>query len=400
MLRSHSYIVIAGLVISFCLTACGGPIYRNEAQFFQAVSDAVRATLTQEAAWAEADAQVEATEPAPTATQPPPPDTPTPSPTPEEVILHEMIPEDPTGREAFVSDLTSYDNAAERSTIGDYYQINRLERPFTAFDMEYFGDLDIVRVDLDAKSPWFYFTFILADEVREEGEIYYGIELDTDADGRGEILVWAVLPPDSEWTTDGVQVREDTDGDVGGIYPAFMNDPDPNLTGYETELFFSGRGDDPDLAWVRRDPEETKQIQIAIKEDVPGPLGFLWSAWADGGVMDPKMFEYNDQITHEKAGSPTEGELYYPLKEVALVDSTCRSWYGMTPDGDEAGLCTAQWLTPPGSGGRNSDGGGNNGGQPQSGFCVYDPTSGDCGNNPCLPACPPQAPRCLSCTLP
>ena len=62
-----------------------------------------------------------------------------------------------------------------------------------------------------------------------------------------------------------------------------------------------------------RDPEVSSQVQIALKESIPGPLGFLGSVLADGGLMDPGKFEYNDQYTFEEAGSPIDGEIFIPL---------------------------------------------------------------------------------------
>jgi hypothetical protein len=136
-----------------------------------------------------------------------------------------------------------------------------------------------------------------------------------------------------------VQVYLDEDEDIGGVYSLHMEDPNPDLTGYETLVFDSGMGGDPDLAWARRDPEAANQLQIAFKESLKGELGFLWSAWADGGLRDPGLYDYNDQFTPEDAGSPNNLNTSYPVKMVELVDSTCRSWYGMTPNGNEPGLC-------------------------------------------------------------
>lgn len=400
MMQRFKSLLVSSLIILFFISSCGSPDSANEADFQQAVDAAVETTLTYVAAQAlNADVPTE-TEPAPADTEIPPTETNFPptetvsiDPTPEVIITHEMVPDAPTGRDAFVSDLSSYDNALEKSTLGDYYQLNRVERPFSAGEMDYFGDLDLVRVDMDAKSPWFYITFVLADDLRETGDLHYGIELDLDANGRGDYLIWAALPADTGWTVAGVQVLEDGDGDVGGIYPAFMNEPDPDLNGYETVIFDAGLGEDPDLAWVRRDPDYLNQIQIAFKEDIPGLLGFLWSAWADNGLMDPGMFEYNDQFTFEEAGSPTDEEIYYPLKEVAQVDSTCRSWYGFTPLGHEPGLCTGQGIGQPG------DGDGDD--QPGYGYCIEDPPqSGLCQNGLCLPTCPGGAAPCIICTFP
>ena len=61
--------------------------------------------------------------------------------------------------------------------------------------------------------------------------------------------------------------------------------------------------------------------------------------WADEGLNDPGMFDYNDRFIFEDAGSPFPDHEYYPIRAVYLVDSTCISWYGFDPEGDELGLC-------------------------------------------------------------
>ena len=374
MKSSKRCMVIAGLVIMLCLTACKS---KREA--------ALSATQTK-LAWEEEAKYTRMTEEA-AAQQTQAAYTPTPEP-----IIHLDYPEYIEGSHTFVTDLSSLETAEDKTALGDYYQMNRLERPFTAQDMEYFGDLDLTQVDLMVNPPWFLMTFALAEDLRESGEIYYALELDLDADGRGDVLVRAALPPDSEWTTDGVQVFIDQDEDVGGIYPLHMEDPNPELTGYEVIIFDSGVGEDPDLAWVRRDPEESNQLQIAFKESLKGDFGFLWSAWADGGLRDPGLYDYNDQFKPEDAGSPSDENINYPVKMVPMVDSTCRSWYGMTPTGDEPGLCGIEKAP-------KSEGGGKKKGGPGMGFCVRSAVAAGCGNNPCLPSCPSGA-TCNTCVLP
>ena len=105
-------------------------------------------------------------------------------------------------------------------------------------------------------------------------------------------------------------------------------------------VFDAGDGDDPDLAWARRHPDEPNSLQFAFKTDLTGPTGYMWSAWADAGLRAPDYMDYNDHFTAEIAGSPYPGSPLYPLKAVYLVDSTCRSYYGFTPSGDEPGLCS------------------------------------------------------------
>ena len=378
MLRTSKFFLIITL-LSLIFTACSG----KDSNLEQDIAMGVAATLTKQAYGDEIEAIRQTAESA----------TSTPEP-----IVHVDFPDFSPGSNTFVTDFSSLGYAPEKSTVGDYFQMNRMERPFSAGEMDYFGDLDIIWVDLKYDLPWFYATIIFTEDLRDEGIVHYGLELDLDADGRGDYLIWALLPPGTDWTTDGVQVLEDKDNDIGGEIPLKMEVPNPELNGYETELFNAGAGDDPDLAWVRRDPEDTKQLQVAFKDSFTSDDGFLWSAWVDNGLMDPAQFDYNDQYTLVDAGSPNSETAEYPLDEVALVDSTCRSWYGMTPIGTEPGLCAGEQTKKPGGGNGNGNG---NGDKEKQGYCVvvgallrYCPKTA-----PCLPTCPPRQ-TCKSCTLP
>jgi len=382
------YAITSCLLLIFLivvLSACSGS--SNPAgDFDDQVQAGVAATLTKEAFAKSVDSarQTEAAKNNPTATEELSPTVSfTPSLTPTTEPAHVLIPGAPTGRNTYVTDLITVDLAKDKTAVGDNYAWSRLERPYTAEKMEYRDYLDIMRVDLQVTDPWIYITFILIGKLPEEGDIRYAIELDVDHEGRGEFLVMASLPPDTEWTTDGVRVLADEDGDIGGVYPLYYETPVPEQTGYEREIFSNGEGDDRDLAWVRCDPDYENQIQIAFKDSLIGALGFLWSAWTDEGLRDPSLFDFNDHFTFEEAGSPNKGNYRYPLKAVALVDSTCRSWHGYVPTGDEPGLCfTEEQLQE----------------KPGYGWCIPTAVAGVCGNNPCLVKCPVRF--CIQCTLP
>lgn len=321
----------------------------------------------------------ETPEPLPTETDFP---TPTLSPTPEPV--HRMLPGSPSSLQFYISDFVSVDLAKEKTALGDSYIWSRLERPFTAQTMLYRDYLDIYQVNLQVSEPWVYFTIILIGRLPSEGDIRYAVELDVDHDSRGDFLVMAALPPDTTWTTDNVWVLADDDNDIGGVYPLYEEELEEAGNGYEREIFNSGEGTDRDLAWVRRDPEGHNQIQLAFKESLTGILGFLWSVWADEGVKDPSLFDYNDHISFTEAGSPSKDNYRYPPKEVALVDSTCRAWYGFIPSGTENGLCLAGDLAPQMSG---------------YGWCEANANISGCGTNTCLLNCPRNR-FCIPCKLP
>lgn len=305
----------------------------------------VAATLTQEALQ-EAQRATEAEVTLPTATFTPLPPTETAAPTatftasPSPTPAHVMMPGEPLERvNSHVTDVSSLGYAAEGYTYGDLFPVNNYERPFTSESMEYRGHLDLRLANLKYNPPWVYFILDLQEDLPASGDAMYGVELDLDEEGRGEVFVTAQLPGSSEWTTDGVQVYRDIDGDVGGPNPIFSDAPTEDLTGYEQLIFDSGQGEDPDLAWVRRDPDAADRLQIAFKDDLVGSGGYLWTIWADAGPRDLSLADYNDTWTFQEAGSPFPDHPYYPLKELALVDSTCRSWYGFEPTGAEPGLC-------------------------------------------------------------
>lgn len=331
MSRDRFGFIITVILTVFVASGCGMQNGEPAVDVESEIAAGVAATLTAEAAQTaqaapDRSAQVEDTE--------------TPEPTKTQEIVHEMIPGEPLElSNTYLTDFNSFDFAGEGFTYGDQYLINRYERPFTREMVDYYGYLDLVLVNLKVNPPWTYAEIFLADDLPEEGEATYSMELDLDEDGRGDILVTALLPTSDEWTVRGVRVYQDVDGDVGGENPLI---PDPvveTLTGYEELIFDAGVGDDSDLAWVRRHPEEPAAFEIAYKTDLTQNAGYLWSVIADEGLQEPGMADYNDWFSFPEAGSPYPEHDYHPIQEIYLLDSTCRSWYGYEPEGDEIGLC-------------------------------------------------------------
>jgi len=272
----------------------------------------------------------------------------TPYPTPQPTLTptlqpageHQIYPGKIKDRvDTYLIDYNSSDYADDRFTYGENYEANILERPFSANEMDYIGTIDIIRVNMKVSEIWVYVIFYLAEELPNDGAMKYGLELDLDVDGRGDILIQSELPGNEQWSVDGIQVYQDLDGDVGGEEPMTPDHSIQARNGYEVLVFNNGKGNDPDLVWVRRDPEAKNRLQFAFKYDLTGNTGFLWSAWADAGLKAPDYFDYHDLYTNETAGSPYPGSPLYPIKSLALFDSTCRSYYGFTPVGDEPGLC-------------------------------------------------------------
>ena len=283
--------------------------------------------------------------PDPTETTAPPSETaaviqPTDFPAPTEVLEHENIPDEPGKNPNWFVDASSLVFAIEGQATADDFLNMPLERPFTAESMDYAGYVDIIRAEISDTRTFTYVTVIVQETPPQDTVVYYGVEIDVDFDGRGDYLVYGLLPSGKEWTVEGVQVYMDGDDSVGGPTPIKSN-PGIQGNGYEMLLFDSGtQTDDPDMAWIRRSPTNGSHIQLAFKTSLLDYTNkYFWSVWADAGPMQPGWFEYNDYFTLEEAGSPIRVAPEYPLKELALVDNTCRSPFGFKSAGTEPGVC-------------------------------------------------------------
>ena len=347
-------LIWAALMLLFILGLVGctyggesGPLTLEEA-----VHAGVQATLTKEA-WLEgvedarktaiAEENAGSTENQSISTPTPtirPTGEPTPTPTLKPASGHKMFPGGIKDRvDTYLVDYNSSDYADEHITYGDQYKANILERPFTAGDMIYQGTIDIIRVNLKIGPEWTYAIIYLAVDLPESGTMTYGLVIDLNENGRGDFLIQTGVPATIDWTVKDVKVYQDLDRDVGGERPMKNDEPVEGLNGYELLIFDSGEGEDPDLVWVRRNPDNPTSLQIAYKTDMIGLTGYLWSAWADDGLQAVDYRDYNDRFTEEAAGSPYPGSPIYPIKSLYLFDNTCRSYFGFTPTGNEPGLC-------------------------------------------------------------
>ncbi|MEN6572186.1 MAG: SdrD B-like domain-containing protein [Anaerolineaceae bacterium] len=283
----------------------------------------------------------------PTETQVPATQTPTPAPvlpgfTPTARIMHLSTPEDPAER--FESQILDADSSAyaksKRVAGGDNFDAGEFERPFNAETMDqYFPDLDIIEAGLRRSGDWIYVTIKLAG--MPKGSLLsesYGVEIDVDADGRGDFLIIA-SKPGLMWSVDGVSIWRDANRDVGGGI-AVKADGSKTGDGFELQLFDSGKGFDTDAAWARVNPNDFSSVQIAFKKTViDNDKAFLWNAWAQDSIQ-PSLFDYNDHFTLAEAGSPLPAQSgAYPLKKLSKVDNTCRWAAGFSPTGAEPGLC-------------------------------------------------------------
>jgi hypothetical protein len=234
----------------------------------------------------------------------------------------------------------SADTAPEkRAPYGDSYDINRFERPFLQ-DMTYVADLDIVSFNLAYDEKFFYVSIqLLGTDPNNDMGINYGVELDTNADGFGDKIIIARPPYDVDWSTDNVQIVQDTNRDTGGLSAEKSDAPLPG-DGYDEIVFDGGRGagDDPDLAWVRVNAGNKATVQFAFKRTWAGAY-FMYGVIADGGLKSIADLDYVDRFTEEEAGSPVKNDQHYPLKALYGVDNVCREVFGFTGNEEEPQRC-------------------------------------------------------------
>jgi hypothetical protein len=270
---------------------------------------------------------------------------PIPTSTSTPVITHVDFPTDEVGAGLIVYDVESSGTASEkRAPYGDSYDIYRMERPFTQA-MDYIPDMDIATYSVTIDDKWVYVSFeLIGTDPNNEVGINYGVELDLDADGFGDYIVWTNPPYMSQWSTEGVQVYQDQNHDTGGL-SAELSDYPFDGDGYETKIFDSGTGTDSDLAWVRAYAGRQATLQVAFKKSLTGK-SFMLGVLSDAGLRDVSKMYYNDRFTEADAGSPEKSKKYYPLKALYAFDNVCREAFGFHPTGLEPQLCPRDEPTP------------------------------------------------------
>lgn len=226
---------------------------------------------------------------------------------------------------------------------GDRFTFEKFERPFNASTMDvYYSEIDIVNTLVYQDATWIY-GIITLNQLQGNGleNVKYAIELDTDIDGKGDWLIIASKPSSTEWVVEGVQVFRDANKDVGGEQPMLTDNNPAAGDGFETIIFDQGNGSDPDIAWVRISPNDPNTIELAFKQTtLESPERYLINMWAGTKLIDPALFDISDNFTHEQAGAADTGlNIFYPIKEVAEIDNSCRMAIGFKPTGKEDGLC-------------------------------------------------------------
>ena len=241
---------------------------------------------------------------------------------------------------SFTDDVESSGTSSEkRAPYGDSLKLNRFERPFLA-DMTYIPDVDIHKFGLSEDADWFYISIqLIGSDPNNSTGINYGVEIDQNADGYGDYIIWANPPYSSAWDTGIVQVFIDTNQDSGGLSVTQSEDVFEG-DGYDTLIFDGGAGgnDDPDLAWVRLNGGEKATIQFAFKKSF-APDSFMYGVVADAALKDVSKFDYSDRFTNAEAGSPIRGKENYPLGLLFAVDNTCWDAYGFEESGYEPKIC-------------------------------------------------------------
>ena len=252
-------------------------------------------------------------EPAPAAVE-------TPTPT-QMVITHMLIPGEPAYLanqvipECSTGSVYTEGHAVSLRSGCDLWQQSILERPASADLQTFFPHLDIAMAQFGSDAGWFYSKLMLFDGAQAPANLYYLIEIDSDLDARGDFLILVRdLPVNATaWTTNGVQIWEDTNDDVGAGTPV-NPDPDAAGNGYDLLVFDAGSGSDPDLAWARRSPLTPNHVEFAFKPGLlAGVTQFGWWASAIQGTLDPAAFDLVDTSSRETAFE---------------LDNTCSLVYG------------------------------------------------------------------------
>jgi hypothetical protein len=262
-----------------------------------------------------------------------------------EEIVHELIPGDAGASKGEITDTASQGTAAMGyTTEGDFYNNGlMLERPFNQ-DMTYRPDLDILNAEISSDGEFITVTITLQDVNPGSHTLVadYGVEIDTDVDGKGEFLIWTSAPTDTNWSIDHVRVLQDFNEDLGGPTAMMSDAPtDQAGDGYETLLFSADSYSDPDAAWSRINPQNPASVQLSFKLSFFPEDRFLWSVWADDGIKNPMEFNYHDHFTLAEAGSPLKDHENYPLNQLHSVDNTCRMGFNQSITDPQIGTCGA-----------------------------------------------------------
>ena len=317
-------VILLAVFLATLLTSCGGAKEAIEQAEQEAPIKEEASAASEEAEVIEKEEVVEAEEES------------------ESQVGISIEPGEPPAPERILVDSTSSSSAFEkRAVLGDNFQKNLYERPFSSQEMVYQPDLDIQTVDFAHDDDFFYFTIRLfgLDTVNGKLNGTYAVEFDRTLTGRGDLVV-SVENPGEKWSVENVRVFGDGNTDVGGPRPTLA---DKDGAGDGHDLFVEMKA--TNAAFARIDPQDPEAVQFAVSRALlDDPDKFLWGAWADNGLKNVGMFDYNDTMGISAAGSPNRGR-YYPIKDLEKLDNTCRLPYGFEQTGTYfKGMCI---NTPP-----------------------------------------------------
>ncbi len=341
MKKRFSKRLIGAAILILVLSGCSFPGGGGSNEQTQMAQTLVSMGLTQTAMASEPEAPPEVTEAAPEIEDAA--DVETEVPTIE--IVHSLIPGNPGWIQKWFYDT---DSSSGTVSSGDDFVANLYERPFTEAEMVYRPDVNIVKTEMSEDSTFYYVTLYL-DGTHPEGGLQaaYGIEIDANRDGRGDLLVVADRPSAADWDIAGVSVYKDPNKDVGG---RSILRPDASYTGdgYEQTLLSQDVLEDPDLAWARVSANGSPEVTLAFKKSLISANTFVWGVWAADALLDPAMMDLHDHFTQSEAGSPYPTHSNYPLAGIHLVDNTCRETYKFEAEEPIPGLCyTPEEESPP-----------------------------------------------------
>ena len=232
----------------------------------------------------------------------------------------------------------------------DDWERNRYERPFNPTGQDvYFADLDILAGELGQAGDWYYVRIALSGlrEASTHPDGAYAVEIDSDLDGRGDLLILAASPGSSggvDWSAGGMQVWEDSNRDVGASTPA-QPDSTSSSDGYDHLIFDGEASRNPDLAWSRFIPGPTAIVELAFDRALfSDPSQFKWRLWA-ADHLDPALMDFHDTVPRSHAGDAYAFQPNYPSNELHHLDSTCTGyWPGL--DNDDPNLCLHDPFIP------------------------------------------------------
>lgn len=255
-------------------------------------------------------------------------------------ITHAITPGEPGWIYKWFYDTDSTRNAGNGYvTGGDDFVANLYERPFTETEMTYRPDVDITKAEISSDDTFYYVILTLSGQNPEGGlQAAYGVEIDADRNGRGDLLLIADNPASTTWAIEGVSVHRDPNKDVGG---SSIMRPDGSYggDGYEETVLSMEILNDPDAAWARVSLGTPATVTLAFKKSLVSMGTFVWGVWAAESLLDPALIDLHDNFTEAEAGSPYQAHSTYPLKALNLVDNTCRETYGFEAETPIAGLC-------------------------------------------------------------